>query len=54
MRLYVREESPHSGSRITDLLFPDLLRGIALTRLMQQKWLGSADTQKMDSSTLVH
>jgi ATP-dependent helicase Lhr and Lhr-like helicase len=54
MRLYVREESPHSGSRITDLLFPDLLRGMALTRLMQQKWLEPADTQKMDLSTLVH
>jgi ATP-dependent Lhr-like helicase len=54
MRLYVREESPCTGSRLTDLLFPDLLRGIALTRLMQQKWLESADVHRMHLSTLVH
>ncbi|MEW6306606.1 MAG: DEAD/DEAH box helicase [Verrucomicrobiota bacterium] len=54
MRLYVREQSPHNGSRLTDLLFPELLRGIALTRLMQQKWLEPADGQRMHLSTLVH
>lgn len=54
MRLYVREESPHARSRLTDLLFPDLLRAIALTRLMQQKWLEPADEQRMHLSTLVH
>jgi ATP-dependent Lhr-like helicase len=54
MRLYVREESPHAGSRLTDLLFPDLLRGIALTRLMQQKWLEPPDERRMHLSTLVH
>lgn len=54
MRLYVREESPNSRSRLTDLLFPDLLRGIALTRLMQQKWLEPVDEQKLHLSTLVH
>lgn len=54
MRLYAREESPHAGSRLTDLLFPDLLRSIALTRLMQQKWLEPAETQRMHLSTLVH
>ena len=54
MRLYVREESPHAGSRLTDLLFPDLLRGIALTRLMREKWLEPAEQQRMHLSTLVH
>ncbi len=54
MRLYVREESPHAKSRLTDLLFPDLLRGIALTRLMQQKWLEPADDERLHLSTLVH
>jgi len=54
MRLYAREESPHAGSRLTDLLFPDLLRSIALTRLMQQKWLEPAETKRMHLSTLVH
>jgi len=54
MRLYVREESPHAGSRLVDLIFPDLLRGIALTRLMQEKWLEPADDLRMHLSTLVH
>lgn len=54
MRLYVREESPHARSRLTDLLFADLLRGVALTRLMQQKWLEPVDEQKLHLSTLVH
>ncbi len=54
MRLYVREESPHARSRLTDLLFPELLRGIALARLMQQKWLEPADEQRMHLSTLLH
>jgi ATP-dependent helicase Lhr and Lhr-like helicase len=54
MRLYVREESPHARSRLIDLLFPDLLRGVALTRLMQQKWLEPADEQRLHLSTLVH
>lgn len=54
MRLYAREESPHAGSRLADLLFPDLLRSIALTRLMQRKWLEPAETQRMHLSTLVH
>lgn len=54
MRLYAREESPHAGSRLTDLLFPDLLRSIALTSMMQQKWLEPAQAQRMHLSTLVH
>lgn len=54
MRLYVREETPHEGSNLTDLLFPELLRGIAITRLMQQKWLESADKEKKHLSTFVH
>jgi ATP-dependent Lhr-like helicase len=54
MRLYVREESPHVESRIVDLLFPELLRGIALTRLMQEKWLEPTDQRSMQLSTFVH
>lgn len=54
MRLYVREESPHVESRLVDLLFPELLRGIALTRLMQQKWLEPTDQKSMHLSTFVH
>ena len=54
MRLYVREESPHRASKLTDLLFPDLLRGIALTQLMQQKWLEPTDVDRLHLSTFVH
>lgn len=54
LRLYVREESPHARSRLTDLLFPELLRGIALTRLMLSGWLEPAACNRMHLSTLVH
>jgi len=54
MRLYVREETPHGGSRLIDLLFPELLRGIALAQLMQEKWLEPVDDQRMHLSTLIH
>lgn len=54
MRIYVREESPHSRSSLTDLLFPNLLRAIALTRLMLEKWLEPFDQNRMHVSTLIH
>lgn len=54
MRLYVREASPNVESRLVDLLFPELLRGIALTRLMQEKWLEPTDAKSMNLSTFVH
>jgi ATP-dependent Lhr-like helicase len=54
MRVYVREESPHSHSKITDLLFPDLLRAIAMTRLMLEKWLEPFGQNGMHVSTLIH
>lgn len=54
MRMYVREDSPHSRSSLTDLLFPDLLRAIAMTRLMLEKWLEPFDQNRMHLSTLIH
>jgi len=54
MRVYVREDSPHSRSSLTDLLFPDLLRAIAMTRLMLEKWLEPFDQSRMHVSTLIH
>ncbi|MBI2927467.1 MAG: DEAD/DEAH box helicase [Verrucomicrobia bacterium] len=54
MRMYVREESPHGRSTLTDLLYPDLLRAIAMTRLMLAKWLEPFDQNRMNLSTLVH
>ena len=38
MRLFVRDASPNPTSRLTDPLFPELFRGIALTELMLKKW----------------
>ncbi len=54
LRMYVREDSPTAESTITDLLFPDLLRAIALVRLMLAKWLEPTDFDRMHLSTLVH
>ena len=53
MRMYVRETSPIFGSGLTDLLYPDLLRAIALTRLMLTKWLEPTDIDRLHLSTLV-
>jgi ATP-dependent Lhr-like helicase len=54
MRMYVREDSPHFSTELSDLLYPDLLRAIALTRLMLQKWLEPPNTEQMHVSTFVH
>lgn len=54
MRMYVREKSPHYGSALTDLLYPDLLRAVALIRLMMQKWLEPPDIDRLHLSTLIH
>lgn len=54
MRLYVRCESPQKDATPTDLLYPDLLRGIAMTRLMLAKWLEPFEQAQMHLSTLVH
>jgi ATP-dependent Lhr-like helicase len=54
MRVYTRDESPHAGSNLTDLLFPKLLRAIALSRLMVSKWLEPHDDGRQELSTLVH
>jgi len=54
MRMYVREESPNHQSTLTDLLYPDLLRAIAMTRLMLEKWLEPFDQNRMHVSTLTH
>ncbi|MFO1459299.1 MAG: DEAD/DEAH box helicase [Verrucomicrobiota bacterium] len=54
MRLYVRDASPNPISRLTDLLFPELLRGIALTELMLKRWLEPPARGQRHLSTLVH
>lgn len=54
MRMYLREDSPHGRSSLTDLLYPELLRAIAMTRLMLQKWLEPIELNRMHISTLIH
>ena len=54
MRIYARDESPHAASTLTDLLFPKLLRAIALARLMFAKWLEPHESDRLELSTLVH
>ena len=54
MCIYSRDESPCPGSSVTDLLFPKLLRAVALARLMFSKWLEPHDGDRLHFSTLVH
>jgi len=54
MCLYSRDKSPHAGSSLTDLLFPNLVRAVALTRLMLAKWLEPHDGDRLHLSTLTH
>lgn len=54
MRLYSRDKSPNSKSTLTELLFPKLLRTVALAKLMFAKWLESHSSDRLELSTLVH
>jgi ATP-dependent Lhr-like helicase len=54
MRMYVREESLNGRSTLTDMLYPDLLRAVAMTQLMLAKWLEPLDETRMHLSTLTH
>ena len=54
MRMYVRVDTPQARSILTSLLYPDLLRAIAMTRLMLEKWLEPFDQSRMHVSTLIH
>jgi len=54
MRLYARDETPRTDSTLTDLLFPRLLRTIAVVQLMLGKWVESKERERMHVSTLVH
>ena len=54
LRLYSLDEPPHEGSRVDDLLCPQLLRSIALVELMVDKWLEPVDECELNLSTLIH
>lgn len=54
MRIYARDETPRTDSSLTDLLYPRLLRSIAIVQLMLSKWVESKATERLHLSTLVH
>lgn len=54
MRMHVVEPTPNEKSDLSDLLYPDLIRAIALTELMLEKWLEPNDSDRLHLSTLVH
>jgi ATP-dependent Lhr-like helicase len=54
MRMYIRDECPNNQSTLTDLLYPELLRAIAITRLMVSKWLEPPIQGQLNLSTLTH
>jgi ATP-dependent helicase Lhr and Lhr-like helicase len=54
MRIYTRDETPHSDSSLSDLLFPRLLRSIAIVQLMLEKWIEAPGAPRLHVSTLVH
>ncbi|MBX3737349.1 MAG: DEAD/DEAH box helicase [Candidatus Didemnitutus sp.] len=54
MRFYVRDETPRVDSSLTDLLYPRLLRTLAVVRLMLARWVEAPATERLHLSTLVH
>ncbi len=54
MRIYSRNETPHIDSTLTDLLFPSLLRSIAVIELMLQRWIEPNSEDRYHASTLIH
>jgi ATP-dependent Lhr-like helicase len=54
LRAYMRDFTPHPACSLTDLLFPDLIQGIAMVELMLTKWIESPDREDLNLSTLVH
>jgi ATP-dependent helicase Lhr and Lhr-like helicase len=54
MRIYTRDETPHADSSLADLLFPRLLRSIAIVQLMLAKWIEAPTTSRLHVSTMIH
>lgn len=54
MCVYSRDASPDTDSSLTDLLYPNLIRTIALARLMLERWIEPHQQNQLHLSTLVH
>ena len=52
MRMYILEDEPSSRSSLCDRLYPDLIRSIALSELMLEKWVEPPEIARFDFSTL--
>ncbi|MBL9145284.1 MAG: DEAD/DEAH box helicase [Verrucomicrobiaceae bacterium] len=54
LRLYALDAEPQAKSSLTDLLYPDLIRAIAMVELHLQKWLEPSAVGRCHYSTCVH
>jgi len=54
MHIFVIDSFSAINCKITDYLFPQLIRSIALTRLLLKKWLEPENINKLNFSTLIH
>lgn len=53
MRVYTLEKPPTTRGGLTSLLYPSVLRSVALTRLMIQKWVEPFDNRQLHLSTMI-
>jgi len=53
MRVYVLERKPDARSRLVDRLYPGLLRAVAVTELMLERWVEPPSIDVLDLSTFV-
>ncbi len=53
MRVYTLENTPSTRAGLASLLYPNVLRAVALTRLMVRKWVEPFDNRQLHLSTMV-
>jgi ATP-dependent Lhr-like helicase len=53
MRVYTLEKPPTTRGGLMSLLYPSVLRSVALTRLMIQKWVEPFDNRQLHLSTMI-
>lgn len=54
LRMYSRDSSPHEKSTLTELLYPGLIRGIAVVELALKKWVEPSGRERIHASTFIH
>jgi ATP-dependent Lhr-like helicase len=54
LRLYTIDEPITQRSSLTERLFPELVRAVALLDLHRERWLESPDSDRYHFSTCVH